>query len=159
MSQDMTLTVRLQHFTGKATSTDSAVKGKRGTGVPRAKTATGGTKAGGELLKSSSGQGMGALGKAGIIVGAGVAVAKSVGSGASTFTRIQGTVTGKRFREARYSDFIKTFTEPWSMAKEIARNSFEQRYETKRELERTQYRRDMAGMVLPQRSGSTGITF
>jgi hypothetical protein len=76
----------------------------------------------------------------------------------TALNNIEASVTGNKFRQKARSDLLKTIFNPAGMGSAIIKDSFNQYFDVLRETEKLTYQRDIAGFVMPFRSGNAGIT-
>ena len=152
---DININVRMQKYAGTATSANKSVTDKQSKTSPAKKSEAVKTMTGKEKVASTSSNVIlkGFLPAAKVAITT-IATAKTL----STLNRIEGAVSGNRFRERRRSDIIRTFTNPAGTIKSIIGQNFNQYFDVLREMEALSYQRDLAGVVLPFRPGNTGIT-
>lgn len=152
---DININVRMQKYTGTATSANKSVTDKQSKTSPAKKSEAVSTKTGKDKLAMNASEFISKkfipAAKAAISV---VAAAKAI----NTINRIEGSISGNRFRERRRSDFLRTATRPLSTVSTIVSTSFDRYFEMNREMEQMQYRRGLAGLSLPFREGNSGIT-
>ena len=141
---DININVRMQKFAESATSAEGSVKRKTS---PRKKTQSVNTDTG--LTSILEGQ-LRTFAKGALSIVA-------MGKLATTLNRIEGSITGNRFQERRRSDTIRTITNPGGMLRNVVNTSIEKHYETIREFERADYRRQLSGLVMPFRDTDPGM--
>jgi len=76
----------------------------------------------------------------------------------SAMNNIEASVTGNRFRQKSRSDVLRTFVNPIGMVRSVVNDNFNQYFDVLRQSERLTYERNIAGFVMPFRSGNSGIT-
>jgi len=148
---DITVTIRMQQYKGSPTSTKTKTQNKKSPG--RTNKVPSGTSP--PIGQKTSGAKMGALGK-GFVGLAGLGIAKKqIVSGLNTANKIQGTVTGNRFREQRQGDVLN-FTSPIKMIRNIASTTLERTFELARETQKLDTQRRRQNQILPFREGNSG---
>jgi hypothetical protein len=152
---DININVRLQKYAGTATSASKSVSDKQSKTSPAKKSQAVKTLTGKEkLAKMSSDVIMKGFLPAAKVAFTTIATAKTL----STLNRVEGAVSGNRFRERRRAQILRSFTNPLGMMKSMVGQNFDQYFDVLRQMEALSYQRDLAGVVLPFRPGNSGIT-
>ena len=161
---DININVRLQQYKGTPTSSGNSIvnKSERTSPAKSRKSRALGKNTGVMKTKSAFQQNtvvsqMG-MKKGGLTSVAILAAMKTAGKVLNTYSRVQGNVTGNRFRETRKQTFARTLGSPFDTIRDIAQMNYKRYFELTREFERLDYKREMAGMSLPYRHGNTGMS-
>ena len=143
---DININVRLQKFRESATSASGSVK-RKNKSLNTIKT---------ESIPAETGLAKIANGNIGLM-SAGALTLMATSKMLHTANRLEGSITGDRFQERRRSDMLKTATNPAGMLRSIITTQITKHYDTTRELERTEYRRQLSGLVMPFRDTDPGL--
>jgi len=161
---DININVRLQQYKGTPTSSGNSIvnKSERTSPAKSRKARASGKNTGVMKTKSAFQQNMGTLQtgmkKGGLTSMTILAAMKATGKILNTYSRVQGNVTGNRFRETRKQTFARTLGNPFQTVRDIVQMNYERYFELNREFERLDYKREIAGMSLPYRHGNTGMS-